>query len=113
MKIINLTKNTLLADTAALASTPLKRFIGLLGRRAFLPGEALVLKPCNSIHTFFMRFPIDVLFLDKNGFVLKGIANLKPFRLTAIYFGAKLAIELPSGTIQESLTQPKDKLVIE
>jgi uncharacterized membrane protein (UPF0127 family) len=112
MRVINQTRKTILAEEVLLADTPLKRIRGLLGRDSLQPKEALVIRPCNSIHTFFMRFAIDVLFLDKEGFVLKAILHLQPFRLTAIYFGASSAVELPAGVVQESLTQPQDKIII-
>jgi uncharacterized membrane protein (UPF0127 family) len=112
VKIINQSKNTVLAEKAIIADTAFQRMKGLLGRDSLQPKEALVIRPGNSIHTFFMRFAIDVLFLDKEGFVLKVIQRLRPFRLTAIYFRASSAVELPAGTIQESFTQPKDKIII-
>jgi uncharacterized membrane protein (UPF0127 family) len=110
IKIINRTKNTVLAENAVLADTVFKRIKGLIGRKEFVKGEALILKPCNSIHTFFMKFPIDIIFLDKNKRVIKTITCLKPFRLTPIYFKANLAIELPCGTIQTTFTEPADYL---
>ena len=112
MKIINQTKDTVLAKEVIIADTFLKRIKGLLGRKDFLPGEALIIKPCNSIHTFFMRFPIDVLFVDKDNRVLKALSSVKPFRLTSIYFQASFVIELPSGTIQSTLTCKGDTLQI-
>ena len=102
MKIINLAKNTVLANNVVIADTPVKRIKGLLGRREFKSGEALILRPCNSIHTLFMRFAIDVLFIDKYNKVIKTIHNLKPYRLTGIYFGASAVIELPVGTLESS-----------
>lgn len=113
MKIINLTQNTLLASEAKVADSLFKRLKGLLGKRELLKGEALILKPCNSIHTFFMRFPIDVLFVSKDNRVIKAILRLKPFRLTCIYCNATFAIELPAGIIQSTSTHQDDLLLIE
>lgn len=113
MAIINKTKNTVIAEKVVIADKPLKRMKGLLGRRDFRVGEALVIKPCNSIHTFFMRFPIDVLFVDRDNRVIKAISNLKPFRLTAIHFNAALVIELPQATIQSTATQKSDCLIFD
>jgi len=113
MRLINQTKNTVLAEDVALADTPLKRIQGLLGKRDFPAGQALIIKPCNAIHTLFMRFPIDVLFVGRNYQVRQTLASLKPFRLSKIYFQAKLAIELPSGTIKGSLTSIGDLLSLE
>lgn len=113
MKIINKTKNTILAEEVRVADTFFKRIKGLLGEKEFKPGKALILKPCNSIHTLFMRFPIDVLFVDKNHRVIKAISYLNPFRITSIYFNTTFTIELPPGTIQSSLTHKGDILFIE
>lgn len=108
MEIINKTKNTVLANKVEVADSLCKRAIGLLNRRDFEKGQALIIKPCNSIHTFFMHFPIDALFLDKEGRVIKTIAHLKPWRPTGLYFSAQACIELPVGTIEASLTSEGD-----
>jgi hypothetical protein len=113
MKIVNISKNTVIADHVALAVRPLARLVGLLNRKGLPKGEGLILKPCNSIHTFFMRFPIDALFVDKDYQVVKALPNLIPFRLTGIYLGSAFAIELPANTIQSTNTQQGDLLKIE
>lgn len=113
MKVINKTKNTVLAQDAIVADTVFKRMKGLLGRKDFRHGEALIIRPCNSIHTFFMHFPIDVLFVDKDNRVIKVLPSLKPFQLTNIYFRAAFTIELPAGTLESSLTQDGDTLLLE
>ena len=69
---------------------------GLLGRDALDPDAALVLAPCSGIHTFFMRFPIDVLFVRRDGVVAKVCGSMKPWRI-AIAFGALAVIELRAG----------------
>lgn len=113
MKIINKQKNTVLADDAVSADTLLKRMRGLLGYKEIKKGQALILNPCNSIHTFFMKFPIDVLFLNKSNQVIKIIHSMKSFRLSNIYFSSKLAVELPIGTIEASQTQKGDIICFE
>ena len=110
MKIINVTRNTVLADNAIVAKTLLSRIIGLLNRKSLNQGEALVITHCSSIHTIFMRFSIDVLFVDKENKVIKAISNLKPFRLTYIYPRSSYVIELPTGTIESTHTQETDEL---
>lgn len=112
MEIINKTKNTLLAKDIVIADTPFKRLKGLLGKKEFREGHALILKPCNSIHTFFLRFAIDVIFVDKQSKVIEAISCLKPFRLTRIYWLSLLAIELPAGIIQSTLICKGDTLQI-
>ncbi|MDD5477956.1 MAG: DUF192 domain-containing protein [Candidatus Omnitrophica bacterium] len=113
MKIINLSKNAVLADKARMADTFWKRLVGLLNRNSLEKGEALVLKPANSIHTFFMGFPIDVLFLDKNGKVIGLFPVFRPFHITSVYFGASLAIELPADTLRLTQTKLADSIKIE
>ena len=86
---------------------------GLLGRKELGAKEAIILDPCNSIHTLFMAFPIDILFLDRENKVVKRIFALKPFRLTPIVWHAKRAIELPAGTIQSTQTADYDTIIFE
>jgi len=112
MKVINISKNTTLADNAELANTFSKRLIGLLNRKSLNQGEALILAPSNSIHSFFMRFTIDVIFLDKAGKVIETLPSFKPFRLSPIYFNSHSVIELPANTLQLTQTQPGDSIKI-
>lgn len=112
MKIVNKTKGTILADKAIIAHSYSRRIIGLLNRKNLNQGEALIIDPCSSIHTFFMQFAIDVIFVDKENKVIKTISCLKPFRLTPIYWQGKLVIELPAGTIKSTHTQDGDTLSI-
>jgi len=112
MELINKTKHALLAKDIVIANTPFKRLRGLLGEKEFKEGQALILKPCNSIHTFFLRFAIDVIFIDKHNKVIEAISCLKPFRLTRVYWLSVLAIELPAGIILSSHTQEGDLLAI-
>ena len=113
MKVINQNKNKILADNAILAKGLFKRLKGLLGKKMLSDGQALILKPCNSIHTFFMCFPIDVLFLNKDKKVIKCISSLKPFRMTNPVLCASYAIELPAGKINASQTEASDTILIQ
>ena len=110
MKIINQTKKIVLAENANLADTPFKRIKGLIGRRSLRDGEALIIKPCNSIHTFFMNFPIDVIFVGKNHKIVKIISGLAPFRLSPIYLGSAYVIELSAGTVSPESAVVGDNL---
>ncbi|MBF7084346.1 DUF192 domain-containing protein [Desulfallas sp. Bu1-1] len=76
------------------------RLKGLLGRKGLAPGSALVTKPCNSIHTWFMKFNIDVLFIGRSGRVVKAVEDLRPFKVATARVAA-FVIELPAGTIRE------------
>ncbi len=99
MKVINQTRNLILSDDARLANTVLSRVRGLLGKKMLPKGQALVIRPCNAIHTFFMRFSIDCLFLDKDSRVVKFIPAVKPFRISPIVFGAVTTIEFSAGAV--------------
>ncbi|MCF6137276.1 DUF192 domain-containing protein [Alkalihalobacillus berkeleyi] len=70
-------------------------------RKKPLENEALVIKPCNSIHMFFMFFPIDVIFINDEQRIIKSVSHLKPWRIVWPVKGATAAIELPVGTVQE------------
>jgi uncharacterized protein len=83
-------------DECVVADTPVSRMRGLLGRSEFRPGEGLLLRPASSIHTCFMRFPIDAVFLD-GGLRVLGISDeLRPWR-AASRRGAHAVLELPAG----------------
>jgi uncharacterized membrane protein (UPF0127 family) len=110
MRLINQTKKTVLSENVSIASTFWQRIKGLLGKRFLLPGQSIVLDPCNSVHTFFMRFPIDVLFLDKDYKVLKAIPKLEPNRITRIYWYSNRVVELPAGRLNFTSTQAGDQL---
>lgn len=112
-RVRNLTRNTLLADTMEEAATFLSRFKGLMGVTDFPMGRALHIKPCNSIHTFFMRIPIDVLFLDDALRIVEVSRAMPPWRTSRIYFGARSVLELPAGCSQASKTEQGDTLSFE
>ena len=84
-----------------------------MGRRELKPGEALVISPCNGVHTFFMRFAIDIIFIDRQGKVVKALRNVRPCRLSRIYFRACAVVELPAGTIESSFTRESDTLLFQ
>jgi len=111
MKIINLRNNAVLADRVKLADTFFSRLVGLLNRSSLEKGEALILKPSYAIHTLFMRFSIDALFLDKNGKVIGIIHAIKPFRFSPVYFGSQLTIEFPENTLQSTQTRLGDVIL--
>ncbi len=83
-------------DRCDVADNPLTRLRGLLGRAGLANGEGLLIRPTSSIHTCFMRFPIDAVFLDAKLTVLDVRHDVKPWR-TALKRGAKSVLELPAG----------------
>ena len=82
---------------------------GLLGRSGLAAGDALILAPCSSIHTAFMRFPIDVLFLDRSGTVLKAVSDVQPWRVRIAWRGFAV-VELPAGIVATSGTRTGDEV---
>jgi uncharacterized protein len=87
---------TVVCERVSLADSPVTRMRGLLGRDGLEQGEGLLLRPASSIHTFFMRFPIDAVFLDRS-LVVVGIQDaIEPWR-AASERGAKAVLELPAG----------------
>jgi len=112
VRVVNATRNLVLAERAELASGPWQRMVGLLGRDRLEEGEGLILQSCNAIHTCFMRFAIDVIFLDKQGRVVRLFPEMVPFRFSPLVFRAHSAVELPAGTIARSGTEVEDHLVL-
>ena len=94
------------------ADSALSRMRGLLGRRRLERGEGLLLRPAGSIHTAFMRFSIDALFLDRDGVVVRIVAELGPWR-TAAARRARAVIELPAGECALSGVRIGDRLALE
>lgn len=109
--VLNQARGCSLGDSIERADTSKSRRKGLLKRSGLGKGEGLWIVPCEAIHTFFMRFDIDVLFVDKKLRVVKAVPRLPPWRL-AMSWRASSVLELPAGTIEESGTQPGDVLEI-
>ncbi len=79
------------------ADSMFSRMVGLLGSSSLPRGHGLLISPCNQVHTFFMRFAIDVIFLDSSQRIVKISSNLKPWRLSPIVWKAKSVLELGQG----------------
>jgi uncharacterized membrane protein (UPF0127 family) len=101
-----------LASAADLADTSEKRRTGLLKHTGLAPGEGLWIVPCESVHTFFMKFPIDLVYLDKKHKVKKVRHAVPAWRLSACLFAHSI-LELPTGIARDTGTQPGDELVME
>jgi len=91
----------ILAKKARLANGFFSRLKGLLGTKELPKDEGVILDPCKSVHTFFMHYDLDVIFIDKNNMIIGCEASLKPNRFSSYYGTARKAIELPAGTIEE------------
>ena len=108
----NITRGNVLADSADLADTSEKRRTGLLKHTELKPGEGLWINPCESVHSFFMKFTIDVLYLDRTKKVRGMRPNMKPWRVSAC-LPAQSVLELPAGTIEQTGTKKGDQLTLE
>lgn len=109
MRIRNLTRQTEIASCAEIADSAATRNKGLLGRTGLPPGGGLWIVPCESVHTFFMKFPLDLIYLDRNKRVKKVRGNVGPWRLSAC-LSAHSIIELPAGTLKKTQTERGDQL---
>ena len=106
--VTNVTRGIILADSLDVAETFVDSLIGLMGKSCLKKGRGLWIKPCQSIHTLWMRFPIDVLFLDAHGVVVHLIESMKPFRVSKHVSLARSVMELPVWSIRDSETRSGD-----
>jgi uncharacterized membrane protein (UPF0127 family) len=113
VRISNPTRGSVLGERIDVADTSLTRMKGLLGRKGLDPGTGLLIIPSQAVHTLGMRFPIDVLFLDKHCRVLHVQPSLVPYRLSGLHWKARSVLELPPGVIALSSTAVGDELLIE
>jgi len=110
----NRTRHAYLATHLTIAGTHWSRFRGLMctGADQFHAGDALWIVPCRGVHTFAMNFPIDVVYLDANKFVVHLEQNLKPWRVARISLRAASVLELPDNTLKSSGTTIGDSIEI-
>jgi uncharacterized membrane protein (UPF0127 family) len=112
INVVNLTRQTPIADRVGLAGDGRNRRKGLLGREALAEGEGLWIVPCEAVHTFWMRFPIDLVYLDRKYRVIKIRTGVWPWRVSAC-LRAHSVIELAAGTMESTGTVPGDVLALE
>jgi uncharacterized protein len=115
IRALNQTRGTVLCEKLEDAGGLRGQSRGLLGRDGLEPGAGMMFEngrftPMMWMHMFFMRFAIDVVFLDRSGKVLKVDRNLKPWRVSSMVFGARIALELPAGAATTSATEPGDQI---
>jgi uncharacterized membrane protein (UPF0127 family) len=109
IQILNVTRGTRLADAVEVADRGPTRTKGLLGRKGLVPGGGMWIVPCESVHTFGMQFPIDLVYLDRKQRVKKVTSSVPPWRLSAC-LSAHSIVELPAGTILRTQTEKGDLL---
>lgn len=113
IKLIDKKSKKVILTDIKIADNFYSRLIGLLGKSSLDRGQGLIIKPCKSVHSFFMRFPIDVAFIDKHNkicFLMNSmqVNKISPFVITASY-----VIEAPSGTFKSTKVRIGDEVVLE
>lgn len=103
--------STPVCERCSVADTPPSRLRGLLGSAGLRPGDGLLIRPTSSIHTCFMRFAIDAVFLDRDLVVVGVVPELRPWRVAARR-GAKLVLELAAGECRRLGIRPGDRLAL-
>jgi uncharacterized membrane protein (UPF0127 family) len=107
--VCNRTRNVELGRRVRVAGSLIDRAVGLLSTPELAVGEGMYLSPCQSIHTFFMRYPIDVLFLDDQGAVIRQ-ETVRPWRISGWLKKSRGVLELAAGTITRTQTQVGDRI---
>jgi uncharacterized membrane protein (UPF0127 family) len=112
MRVHNRTRNTVVAENTGAADSSGTRRTGLLKRTGLDPGEGLWIVPCEAVHCFFMKFTIDVIFLNKKKQVVKAVPSLKPWRIAGC-MRAHSVLEVAEGTIAATQTAQGDQFEFE
>ncbi len=113
MRCVNLSRGgAVIADKLEMKASFFGRLIGLLSRSGLKDGEGIILNPCGQIHTFFMRFSIDAVFLSRDLEVISVIEDMKPWRVSPMYFKAKYTLEVRGGYLKGGV-KAGDKLAFE
>lgn len=109
LRVLNQARHTVLATGMEVAESSAQRNKGLLGRDGLTPGEGLWIRPCNAVHTFWMRFPIDLVYLDRKLRIRKLVSDVRPWRMSGCLMAHSI-LELPTGTIRATQTERGDTL---
>ncbi len=112
VRLINETRQAMIGEHVGVADTLWSRGRGLMFRQSLEDGSGLLINPCSSIHTMWMRFPIDILYLGHDNIVLRVDSAMKPWRIGPVFTGARYVVELPAGSAAHSETQPGDQLTL-
>ena len=111
--VVNQTRGTVIGEQITVAGTSLSRLVGLLGKRGLEPGTGLLIVPSQAVHTVAMRFPIDVVFLDRDWQVIHMRPAMVPFRITGVHWKSRAVLELPAGVIAQTSTAVGDQLSLQ
>lgn len=110
-RVLNQTKGTVVAEEVRVARSFWSRFRGLMLRASLPRGRGILIWPSSSIHTAFMRFPIDVVFIDRDHRVVKVVEKMRPYRVA--FSGGHAALELAAGAAAGARVQKGDQLVLD
>lgn len=113
MRALNRNSGRELARDLSIAETLCSRTRGLIGRRTLAAGEGLLIRPCKGVHTFLMKFPIDVVFLDGENRIMDTVVDLQPQRMTKLLLRCQSVLELPAGTVASSATLVGNEIIFE
>jgi len=111
MAVVRKADGSVVCERCVVADSTWLRMKGLLGRRELPEGEGILIRPCSSIHMFFMRFAIDAVFLDKELAVLRVAPGLRPWRM-ASKRRSKMVLELPAGRCERAGVHEGDRLTV-
>jgi uncharacterized membrane protein (UPF0127 family) len=112
-QVLNETRQTLVAADVEMADSYFKRLLGLMGRPGLAPSQGLWIVPCKDIHSCFMRFEFDALFVDKSMQVVHLVERMRPWRISKFVKNSHAVLELPPGTIVSTGTQVGDQLAFQ
>jgi uncharacterized membrane protein (UPF0127 family) len=113
LRLVHPASGRVLASRLERPRTFVGRGLGLMFRRGLAPGQGMWIAPCNGIHTFFMRFPIDAVFLDRGHRVVRVYPSLRSWRLVPLVLGARSVVELPGGALERLALPRGEQLTIE
>ncbi len=108
--VTNATRGTVVGQRIRVAETGLTRIVGLLGERQLQPGDGLLIVPSQGVHTLGMQFPIDIAVLDNEWKVIAIRPDMRPFRMTRMFWKAAAVLELPSGVLESTSTLVGDAI---
>lgn len=113
IRVENVTRGRTLITTGRVADKMWTRLRGLIGSKPLAPGEGLLIVPCSSVHTHFMSFPIDVLYVGKGQEIVAIDQDMAPWRFGSYHRRGRHVVELPSGTVAATQTEVGDRLRVD
>ena len=108
LRVVNVTKKTCLGTKIGIADSPRLRMVGLLGTTSLGPGCGLLIFPTQAVHTFGMKYPLDLVFLDTKKRVVGLRRSVRPYRFSPVFWKAECVLELPASTIELTKTEKGD-----